>query len=449
MAQAQAARKTPADLERKTVAAAVGILLLAAISLWALVPLAALLAARVSRRLPPPYDEAAERTAVLTFYATLPAAILGVLFSLFRAIASPGDALALTVRIYTWHHWLKDQVWLEPEVLVPAFVLAGGLSVWLARPGPVAALGRAAQLAGRATLAIYVLSLFSFVAPGPVTYHVDTMTAEQRDRLKVRMALNLDAEKQYLSDGAIAASLSDQASPDRTGIVQVVAEVAKLAQRFGCNRNEETMCTCPVLQDFAHTFAEALPPPDVSPATPAASDDRQPPAALPDILRASAQADEAAETIDKRREAMKTTLDNAVASIADWLPFGSLATASIGEIAAAVSTRYGDTLITRMSALTPAAERAAIAGVPAAIAQAAAWLRDAVAQRGALVLVLGLGASADLLDLTERNVQAAESRLRPGQTIMDLARDEARAENARLHAISAGAVDRPGERGVR
>jgi hypothetical protein len=209
------------------------------------------------------------------------------------------------------------------------------------------------------------------------------------------------------------------------------------------------MRTCPVLQDFARTFAEALPPPDVSPATPAASDDRQPPAALPDILRASAQADEAAETIDKRREAMKTTLDNAVASIADWLPFGSLATASIGEIAAAVSTRYGDTLITRMSALTPAAERAAIAGVPAAIAQAAAWLRDAVAQRGALVLVLGLGASADLLDLTERNVQAAESRLRPGQTIMDLARDEARAENARLHAISAGAVDRPGERGVR
>ena len=396
---------------------------------WLLLPVVGAIVAHANSRLPEPLRDPVKRLGLLTAYSTLPVGIVGLALAVGKGLLPPDDFLWLMVRVYDLHQWTGDQIWLKPVVLVPLLCGVGILSIAIGRPGIIARFGQFAGLTGQAALSLYVLSLFSLVTPGPFELKLDDATSEMRGRLQVSLQLQRDAEKEYLAKKAVMVLLEDKAALEHSHLVDVVRDAEIIARRLGCARD---VTNCGLVRA---AFEQSLPKLD-APAPPllgapmASSGPTRgstPPESdgLPALEAAVVAADAATVMLRKKDKEAEKAIDAMIGTLADLLPFGEIANSVVGEIAAAVASRFGDALVERSLEMTGLAAAALdelavsqlVADVPRAIAQAAAALHDGVVRRGSWVLVRGPDAPQEELDQDERAIKNIELTKPRGSTV--------------------------------
>jgi hypothetical protein len=419
---------------------------------WVLLPVPGALAVWISRRPPEILRETVARLGTLAVITTLPVAALAVALPHGDALLGPDNALALNLLIYRLHDWVEHRWWLGPAFVVPMLVGTGFLSYVTCQPGVIKAAGRVTGVVGRISLALYVLSLFSLVAPGPVALNIDAATEATRARLQVQLNLQRDAETEYLATNTLHVLLGEPSNAAQQGLADVARDVMTLAQRLGCaNDTTQPKCRSSLPPAVARAFAQALnketgtpaagattaspAPADAGAATPAR------PETLPERAAALAKATTTTERLHERSEALAETLDATAGAMADALPFGQLAKAVLGELFGVIG-RAGAAM------LSPGAEPAAQPDDPAfrrtaqllsrAVAAAAAILHRAVAARGPFVLLRSADATQAELDQAERAAAQPES------TVSDLLTPELRAALADRDRTMAAAADRAG-----
>ena len=411
------------------------------ISPWLLLPVAGAIVARASCRLPGPLRDPVKRLGWLTTYSTLPVGIAGLALAVGKGVLPPDDFLWLMLRTYDLHQWTDHQIWLKPVVLVPLLGAAGILSIATARPEIIARFGRLAGLAGQAALSLYVLSLFSFITPGPFVMKLNEADQLERNHLKTSLQLQRDAEKEYLANMAVMVLLENKAVEESSHLADITRDAEIIARRLGCARDAAPTATCGMVPSIRTAFERSLPKLDAS--APPASDGRRAsggptlgaasaePEGLPALKQAVADADTATERLRKKGKAAMETIYAMIGTLADLLPFDPPVTAVVSEICVAVAARYGDTLEKRsdevmhlgVAALDELGVRRLIADVPRAIAQAAATLHDAAVRGGPWVLVLGPDATQEELDSEERFIKEIETTMPRGSTVnMELAK---------------------------
>lgn len=365
---------------------------------------------------PNAFGDPLKRVAWCTIWAALPVGIAGLLLTT-RAQLLPSDAvLWLMLRTYDAHHWLDEQIWLKPKVLIPVIGLAGIVSFITVRSAVIGHLGRFIGLSERIALSLYALSLFSFIAPGPFELKLDEATAEMRSRLRTELAYLKDAEKRYLAKNAVLVALKD------ADVVESVREVLRdaetLRQRLGCKNAAEPSGGCQIWPNFPHLFGDALP--DIP--KPPVHSEASLPQDLPALQLATITATGATSRVEARIESVKATTDALIGSLTDLLPFGGIANSVIGDVAAAVALRFGDALIARSptsieAMLAPENVDRVVADIPHAIREAAATIHDKVAHQGIWVLFAKPGTSDADLAKFESRVKEFEARLPPGTTL--------------------------------
>jgi hypothetical protein len=245
-----------------------------------------------------------------------------------------------------------------------------------------------------------------------------------RGRLQASLQLQRNVAKQYLATQSVMVLLADKEAVAQSHLVDVARDADGILRRIGCAPQATSRFECLMAPNLEAAFEKSLPELNApSGATEGATAPQ--PDGLPALAQAVAGADAATDTLRRKNEAAATTIDAMIGTLADLLPFGELANAVMGEISAAVASRFDDAVVAQLFALTGfvaaaldgAGVKRLVADVPRAIAEAARRIHDAVVRRGPWVLVVGLDATQDLLDLTELRVKGIEARMPSGSTV--------------------------------
>jgi hypothetical protein len=423
--------------------------LLAALPIW-LSPLlavpfaAAVSAVKADRIFPARMRDPVRRLAWLSVYATLPAGVVGLGLAVGRGVVPNESYFQFMLGVYDAAEWYDGQPWAQPVVLAPLTLLVGVLSIALRRPEVIARLGYTLGLVGKLSLGLYVLSLFTLIAPGPFVLQLGQTTDELRDRLAKLLHDQQTEGTFYLATQVVAGTLSDPTT--RSQFSEIVRSTAQVRQRLGCPPDSFSSCWP---APGAEMFKRAMPHPGPrvpDPPLPATRDLR---ALHQDLSEAEAEVG----VIKEREKATQDTIDATVAAMTDLLPFGKLANAIAGELWEALIDRYGSRLAEKANALVGVATdrlemvaSQSTGDITGMVRQTVIAVGTAAATLGPLALLPGPDPDAKSVANWDEALTKVRAELEPGKSLYDEL--QRRAADAGYHVPGTSRPPRPPEPGI-